>query len=191
LEEKLDARIKRSRQLLREALVTLIEEKGYERLTVRDITDRAALNRSTFYLHYQDKEDLLRQTAKEVLDELRACFKTPEHIPLKDDISPTLIRLFEHVEQNGDFYQVMLSEKGFPRFQFYLEKVMVDSLMGRQDLLQPQGELAVPFDFFLHYIASAHTGMIAWWLGQDRPYSPKYMATQLTRLIRSTAQALR
>jgi AcrR family transcriptional regulator len=190
VEAKLDARIKRSRQLLREALVSLIEEKGYERLTVRDITERATVNRSTFYQHYRDKEDLLRLTGEEVFEELRSSFEENEKVPEERDTSPTLVRMFEHFAQNGDFYRVMLSEQGFPHFQFYLEKVMRDILLQRKDHLQPQGEWAVPFDFFLHYISSANTGMVAWWLRNDMPYSPKYMATQLTRLIRSTAQAL-
>lgn len=56
---KLDPRVVRTRQQLREALVSLIEEKGFDALTVQDITDRAELNRATFYLHYQDKQELL------------------------------------------------------------------------------------------------------------------------------------
>ncbi|WP_052035946.1 TetR/AcrR family transcriptional regulator [Tumebacillus flagellatus] len=191
MEAKLDARIKRSRKLLRDALVSLIQEKGYDRLTVRDITERATVNRSTFYQHYRDKEDLLRQLVKEVLDELRSCFGETEPLPKDGDPAPAFVRMFEHFAQNGDFYRVMLSERGFPRFQFYLENVMRVAMQKRKDLLPPQGEWAVPFDFFLHYISSAHTGMVAWWLQGDMAYSPKYMATQLTRLIRSTAQALR
>lgn len=191
MEAKLDARIKRSRQLLREALISLIAEKGYERLTVRDITERATVNRSTFYKHYRDKEDLLRQTGREVFEQLVSCFEGHEQTSQEEDSRQTLVRMFEHFTQHCDFYRVMLSERGFPHFQFYLEKVMRSALSKFKDILLPQGEREVPFDFFLHYVSAAYTGMVAWWLRNDMKYSTKYMATQLMSLMRSTAQALR
>src|SRR5690242_13310 len=54
-----DRRIQRTRQLLLDSLIQLILEKGYESITVQDIIDRANVGRSTFYSHFQDKEDLL------------------------------------------------------------------------------------------------------------------------------------
>ena len=53
-----DRRVQRTRQLLQEALVTLILEKGYEAVTVQDLIDRANVGRSTFYAHFRDKEEL-------------------------------------------------------------------------------------------------------------------------------------
>jgi len=59
--ELVDLRIRRTRLALREALLALIEEKGFETLIVQDIADRAMINRVTFYKHYRDKYDLLEQ----------------------------------------------------------------------------------------------------------------------------------
>lgn len=70
MSKKLDPRVRRTRQLLRDALVALIDEQGYEKITVQDITQRATLNRATFYLHYRDKLDLLYQSSAEILQEL-------------------------------------------------------------------------------------------------------------------------
>jgi AcrR family transcriptional regulator len=58
-DEQVDRRVQRTRALLRDALMSLIAEKGYRAITVQNIIDRANLGRSTFYAHYQDKEDLL------------------------------------------------------------------------------------------------------------------------------------
>src|SRR6266542_5467464 len=63
-----DRRVQRTRQLLQGALMSLIQEKGYEALTVQDILDRANAGRATFYAHFDDKEDLLVSR----LDGLRA-----------------------------------------------------------------------------------------------------------------------
>ena len=58
-EEKLDPRVKRTRQLLEQAFMEAIDEKGFQSLSVQDITDRAGVNRATFYAHFEDKYALL------------------------------------------------------------------------------------------------------------------------------------
>ena len=64
-----DRRIQRTRQGLRNALLELIKEKGYDFISVEEITRRANLGRATFYLHYKDKEDLLVDEFNEIVNE--------------------------------------------------------------------------------------------------------------------------
>lgn len=63
-------RVLRTKEAIRDALVDLIEEKGFEALTVKDITTRAKINRGTFYAHYQDKFDLMKRCQEEILAEM-------------------------------------------------------------------------------------------------------------------------
>lgn len=65
-EEKIDPRVKRTRQLLQSALMALVEEKPIDSITVQDIAARAEVNRATFYAHFVDKYDLLDYTAREI-----------------------------------------------------------------------------------------------------------------------------
>ena len=65
-----DARIVKSRQSLRDALINLIEEKGFDALTVGDLCSAASLNRGTFYNHFRDKEDLLATFEEEIMQDL-------------------------------------------------------------------------------------------------------------------------
>ncbi len=60
-QEKLDPRVKRTRQLIEQAFMDIINEKGFQEVTVQDITERAGINRATFYSHFEDKYDLLDQ----------------------------------------------------------------------------------------------------------------------------------
>lgn len=68
-----DPRVKRTRQLLQDAFVALVREKGFQAITVQDISERSTVNRATFYAHYENKfdlaEDLVRQRFKERLAE--------------------------------------------------------------------------------------------------------------------------
>lgn len=66
-----DRRARRSRKLLKQGLLELLREKGFSRISVRDITERMDLNRSTFYLHYADTTDLMRSLEKEILSEIQ------------------------------------------------------------------------------------------------------------------------
>jgi AcrR family transcriptional regulator len=61
-----DPRVKRTRQLLRQAFDALLAEKPFEAISVQDITERATVNRGTFYTHYQDKFDLAEHAAREI-----------------------------------------------------------------------------------------------------------------------------
>lgn len=187
--KKLDRRIIRTRQMLRNALIELIGEKGFSAISVQDITERANLNRATFYLHYRDKEDLLAQSVDEILDELVTGMKEcrPRDYDITDsdeNVSlplPDLVHVFTHVAKYQQFYKVMLGKQGQQSFWFRLIDIFVnvlDSRLEHSKDIHPK----VPKEILIHYAASAYLGVISWWLKHDMPYSPDYMAMQLTRL---------
>ncbi len=188
---KLDPRVIRTRQMLRNALIELIGEKGFSAISVQDITQRATLNRATFYLHYRDKEDLLAQSVEEILGELvtgmKQCRLFDYDITDSDGNVihplPDLVYVFKHVANHEKFYKVMLGNKGQQSFWFRLMDVFVDVLDSRlKQTMTKDIHPKVPKDILIHYAASAYLGVISWWLKHDMPYSPEYMATQLTRL---------
>jgi AcrR family transcriptional regulator len=86
LEEKLDPRVKRTRSLILQAFEQLLAEKGFESISVQDVTDNAEINRATFYKHFVDKYALLDYTIKELFKKeiekrtLDACHYTPENL---------------------------------------------------------------------------------------------------------------
>lgn len=64
-DEKLDPRVRRTRQLLEDAFMTMLQEKGFQALTVQDVTERAGVNRATFYAHFADKYALLDHSIRQ------------------------------------------------------------------------------------------------------------------------------
>jgi AcrR family transcriptional regulator len=110
--QKLDRRVRRTRRLLRAALFELMGEKGYETLTIQEITDRADLNRATFYLHYGSKDELLADGLEASFDKLVMQFDelSPEK-PAWDDVSSILLT-FRHTAEHADLYKMLLSDKG-------------------------------------------------------------------------------
>jgi AcrR family transcriptional regulator len=184
---KLDPRVVRTRQQLRAALVSLIEERGFDALTVQDITDRAELNRATFYLHYRDKHDLLENSLRDAIDELMSDLgaSPDEQRQLVGDESPRPIKaVFEHVAQHAQFYRVMLSAEGVPAFSAGVRDYMAEITLRWLTALQPhprQGR--VPLEIVASSLSWSLLGVLIWWLEHDRPHPPDYMAEQFQLLI--------
>ena len=187
--KKADPRVRRTRQLLRDALLDLIREKGFEAITIQDLTDRAQLNRVTFYLHYRDKQDLLTRSMEDMLDELVA---KAELVPLHNPASEIdrglerFIGLFEHVAHHKDFYRIMLGEDGMASFaaqmRAYIEQFVYQRIEAKQAEVK---HLQVPTNIYSRFMAAAYVGVIAWWLENDQPHSPTRMAEWLWRLTLS------
>nr|WP_239565456.1 TetR/AcrR family transcriptional regulator [Brevibacillus fulvus] len=186
--QNIDRRIIRTKQLLKEALITLINEKGYDAITVQDLADRATVNRATFYLHYHDKQDLLDHSMAEVLSSLEERLRSlATHQPVG---ATALISLFEHVAEHADFYAVMLGKRGFPGFMASMTQLFqtyFQSLL--ENCSKHDNRSDVPKEITIRYITSAYLGVILWWLENGMPYPPEYMASQLFTLSRAKSLA--
>ncbi|MGF7047254.1 AcrR family transcriptional regulator [Paenibacillus sp. DS2015] len=106
-----DRRIRKSKTALKESLLSLIHEKDFIDISITDIVTRADLNRGTFYKHYQYKEDLLDEMINDVMAELIASYRDPyrdiEVFEIKY-LTSSAIKIFEHVNENSDFYALIL-----------------------------------------------------------------------------------
>ena len=89
MNKKTDRRVLRTREVLSNALVDLILEKGYEKITVQNIIDQANIGRSTFYDHFQDKQDLLEKSFGMLADDLNQHVKSHDH---DDNVPPHHLR---------------------------------------------------------------------------------------------------
>jgi AcrR family transcriptional regulator len=172
--EKVDRRVRRTRQLLRDALLALITEKGYARVTVQDIIDRADVGRSTFYVHFRDKEDLLVYG----LEELRSPFGPELHAsdpsqPQRPAPSSTLA-VFEHFAHYRDVWKAMAGRRGADTFTQYLHGFLSELLRDQLSARAPDSQTQVPVDALVEFAASTLIGLgMHWWLGNDLPHTPQ------------------
>ena len=184
---KTDPRVMRTRQLLRDALIALIHEKGFDAVKTQDITARATLNRATFYLHYRDKNDLLIKSLHEVLEELDGAVNVPRirnNRLSADAIIKPLVTIFEHFAQHAEFYRVMLCEAGVPsildELQQYIETVALQWITE----LQPHSDLRiVDPNMVIRFASTAYIGVVKWWLENDFPHSTEQITEQFLWLI--------
>src|SRR5215510_4017956 len=109
---KTDRRVRRTRELLQRALLSLIQERGYDRITVQDIIDRADIGRSTFYAHYRDKDDLLLSGFEDIRSALAAERAAAEQAAGTSEFLQPLLTVFRHVEAHRHFWQPLVRKGG-------------------------------------------------------------------------------
>lgn len=171
-----DRRIQRTRQLLRDALITLILQKGYEDITVQEITDHANLGRATFYLHYRDKEELLMSSLTETFEELSQSMAT------EDQQRPLSLIAFRHAEQNQDLYRVMFSGQGTGGIVRQINAYIAERVQKRLVEQFSSLKLPVPLEVISQHIAGSLLSLITWWLENNRPYTAEQMAQSFLKL---------
>jgi AcrR family transcriptional regulator len=190
--KKTDLRVIRTKRAIRDALVELIGEKGFEAITVKDITARAKINRGTFYTHYLDKYDLLNKCEEEIMLGLANIAK--RKFPLlaaeqrKPDAglspNPLIVAIFEFISEHAGFLKAILGPKGDPSFQHKLKTFMQETLIGgRPDSPIREDRMLVPARYFVTYVGSAHIGVIQQWLESGRKESPGEMARILSTFV--------
>lgn len=110
-----DRRVRRTRRLLRDALVSLVLERGYAGITVEDITDRADLGRATFYSHYTDKDDLLGQVVSDLSADLHERLGPLVPASSVGFTGKPVLEMFRHAAEERDVYRVILRGEGTVR----------------------------------------------------------------------------
>ncbi|MDQ0246132.1 AcrR family transcriptional regulator [Bacillus fengqiuensis] len=186
-DSKTDRRVVRTKRLVRDALTELMEEKGFEGITVRDLTEKADINRGTFYLHYRDKYDLLEQSENEILEEIQEFMKklNPNDIVnanLRNEPLPFVVKLFEYIKENGRFMKLILGPQGDPAFQVKLKDFMKVNFLQKIGTVSKEEDMLVPVDYLLAYVTSAHLGVMQQWLADDMKQSPQEMALILATM---------
>ncbi|HDR7793976.1 TPA: TetR/AcrR family transcriptional regulator C-terminal domain-containing protein [Bacillus luti] len=190
-DSNLDLRVIRTKTAIRNALVELIEEKGFESVTVKDITTKANINRGTFYTHYQDKFDLMTKCQEEIMYEMSNIAKQrfPEVIAdLGSNPSPTapftlITSILEFLNENSEFMKAVLSPKGDLSFQTKLKDFMWKTLFeDTNEGLVNKDNLLVPSQYLASYMASAHIGVIQQWLNNGQKETPEEIAHILSTI---------
>lgn len=177
-----DRRVKRTQHLLAEALIALTLEKGYEAITIRDITERADVGYATFFRHYADKEALLQDVVEVVLGELLALLQQPDA-----DTQAQGLLLFRYVQQQSALCRVLLGSGGSIAL---LNRIRAAGV--RSALLEntPRPDSPVPAEIAVNHLVAATIALIQWWLEHDMPYPPEQMAWIYAELIVRPTQAL-
>jgi AcrR family transcriptional regulator len=185
-----DLRIRRTHHFLQEAMIELISEKGFEAITVGDITERAMINRATFYRHYQDKYDLVAKIFEETADYLVEHMK-PFHKDsgqMGTENPPEIwVQVFEHVAEYARLYRALLGKNGSSwfaaRVREHIIKLVLENERRWKQPVEPRQQInpAMPQELPVVQLSHVLIGTIVWWLESEKSYTPRQMATWFCR----------
>ena len=184
-------RVRRTQKLLREALIELIEERGFDALTIGEITERAMVSRAAFYRNYQDKYDLVEQVFEEAMSTL---LHNVGEIGPAQHPPEVWVRFFEHIAEYERLYRALLGGKGSPWFVRKMRASLAGMVVNvhghghehghgpcRQHTAD-QPVLTFSDEFVPDLVSTMLVEAITWWLEHARLYTPKEMATRAALL---------
>jgi AcrR family transcriptional regulator len=182
---KPDRRIQRTQQLLHDALIALILEKGYDAITVQDILERANLGRSTFYAHYRDKEDLLLSGFQDLFDAFQNEYLLVAS-PLADPVQAgrnLSLFFFRHAGTHRGLFRAMIGEQGSKTIIEHTQSHLTQIIRGAITTRLGDRQKDLPVDLLAYFIASSFLSLLIWWLDHDLPYSAEQMDALYQQLV--------
>ncbi|MGE7603042.1 TetR/AcrR family transcriptional regulator [Peribacillus sp. NPDC097675] len=185
--KKVDRRIRRTRQSLKDALISLIEEKELSAISITDIVNRSDVNRSTFYAHFRDKEELLTCLINELLDGMIHCMRESSlqnHTKTNPvcGTSIEILQLFIYIEKHSAYFKTLMNHERVPQFMIHISQTMYNFYFKEIKTLECEERLNQ--GFLATYLSSVLAGFIYHWLVQtDMKYTSTYIAQEYTKIL--------
>jgi len=185
-----DRRVRRTRQILQDALTGLILEKPYHAITIQDVLDRADVGRSTFYTHYHNKDDLLMGSFNRLLESMG------RHLEARTDSESGIAffptrELFQHVRDNHHLFKALVSGEGVDLLFKHGKSALSQQIEHHLERQIPDPEtISVPLPVLSNFLAGSLISLLQWWLENRMPYSPERLAVMYEQLVTPGVRAV-
>lgn len=181
----MDKRFARTEGLLIRAMLTLIKEKSYPDILVKDIVACAGIARKTFYAHYAGKDELLWHSLQTDFQKIEEVLADLQPDTLLADRKPLSYPVFRHVAEYGLFYKSVLvtnpAESGF--VLQLMDYIARQSFARHQPLRDVAPFISVPPMLMADLLAGALVGSLRWWLKNDLVDTPEQMAYRFSQIV--------
>ena len=180
--KNIDPRVKRTRRLLRDALVSLILKKDFSSITIREITERAEVAYITFYRHYESLDQLLMEVLDEGLVELMTHIETLAKQSDKSSLETEGRLIFEFIGQKADLFHILIKSQSVTRVR---KRVVSNISAIFQKSCVPLERLGnqVTINIASNHIATSLLSLIEWWLENNMKPAPTEMGKVYKSLI--------
>ncbi|MFL5626870.1 MAG: TetR/AcrR family transcriptional regulator [Ktedonobacteraceae bacterium] len=178
-----DPRVKRTRQLLQQAFIELLQEKSFQAITVQDITERATVNRATFYAHYADKYALLDGYIREHFHQVVSS-KLPTSSPLSvNSLRMLILAVFDYLAQVHG-HECKPTDRQFdPLFEMTVQQELYELLLSWLKQTPSPGARRVPVETTAMVMSWAIFGAGVQWSRRARTPSLEEMASHVLTVI--------
>ena len=177
-----DRRVRRTKQLIKQSLIQLMQEKSFKEITVKDITERADLNRGTFYLHYVDIYDLLNSIESEILATIEKILLTYNESSAPLSCFELLQEVFSYIEINRESFEALLNSEVEEAFLTKLQSLI--RTLGLDLMQVVYKDTSLPhYSYFLSFVLNGVLGVTEQWFKNGMDLSSTEMATMIDHFI--------
>ena len=178
---KEDRRVKYTKMVLKESLIDLLSKKDISCITIKQICEEADINRATFYTHYSDQFDLLRQIEAEFLQNVKAYITVFKQKKADAILVDVLEGIFEYIKDNAKLCRLLLSKQGNLEFQKRIMMLIYDTnLVAKPNESLKKGEE----EFVYSFIITGCVGVIHKWLEEGMKQSSRVMAGMIFNSVK-------
>lgn len=180
--EREDRRVRKTRRQLSEALTGLLREKKISEITVKELAQRADVNRGTFYSHYRDIYDMLERIENELLEELSAVMDAYGTAELRGGLRPIMGDVFRFIRKNAGICAALLESRTDDRFFQRLRELIYTKCLKEWQGLYPIGDMSGR-NYALDFLVGGMVAIVQTWAVRGFAESPEEMAALTEKLI--------
>lgn len=171
--KKEDQRVRLSKQLLRNALTTLLKEKSIHKISVREICDTAEINRTTFYKYYGSQYDLLEDIESILIDELTQ--------KISEKGEKRMLHILKMIDKNSETYSLFLNNNTSPSF---LQRVFdIPAIYDQINKITEDDADNDYNDYLYEFLTWGGYSVVKKWINKENRESPEKMAAYINRLM--------
>jgi len=172
---KEDFRVRRTKESIKNAFLALMKNKDYTRISIKEITEIAIINRNTFYLHYLDKDDLLDKLLSESLNKMITSMQAKQSDSLSEltynEFSQLVQNQFTAVEEDLEFFQLIFEDESIPYLQTKFSNVVKHHMSGGEGF---EG-LSKERQAYITFLSSGLAGLMKFWIKNKVMYKSEEM----------------
>lgn len=179
----------RSRRMIREAYMELLKEKDLSKITVTDIIKRADLNRATFYAHYPDVRGVTEEIENEIIEKMLEVLKEFQFTSFFRNPAPLLLKISRYLEEDTDFYRILVRANGSEIFMEKLKKVFSDHMLNDSDIPESMQQSKM-VELRVCYFAGGIVNLYKQWFRGDLNCTLNDIALEVSKLLQLEAKEI-
>ena len=187
MEKKVDRRVIKTRRQLKKGLAALMKEKSVNQITVKELVEEVDINRSTFYLHFKDIQDLLREIEENMEAQIKRAIEEHPIVSGNENAFYVIEDMFRVLDEEREISKALIGPNGDMGFIHRIERIIKENSRGTLEKMFPGKK--EDLKYFYAFCLSGCLGLVKVWLNEGEEKSPEEMAQMTFNMIANAKDA--
>ena len=187
MEKKVDRRVIKTRRQLKKGLAALMKEKSVNQITVKELVEEVDINRSTFYLHFKDIQDLLRELEENLEAQIKRAIEEHPIVSGNENAFYFIEDMFRVLDEEREISKALIGPNGDMGFIHRIERIIKENSRGTLEKMFPGKK--EDLKYFYAFCLSGCLGLVKVWLNEGEEKSPEEMAQMTFNMIANAKDA--